>query len=144
MDLKNSMKLEFDARKSNISFARVTVAAFMSQLDPTLEETQDIKTAISEAVTNAVVHGYDKTEGKILIEAELSDNAINVKVSDTGKGISNIREAMEPLFTTKESSEHSGMGFMFMQAFMDEVRVESTPMEGCSVYMKKKIGSEGV
>lgn len=142
MNIKNSMKIEFDAKKCNISFARVAVIAFMTQLDPTLEETQDVKTAISEAVTNAVVHAYDDEKGKVIVEAYLSDTEIKVRITDYGRGIKDIKEAMEPLFTTKESGEHSGMGFMFMQAFMDEVNVKSKVGQGCVVTMKKRIGSE--
>ncbi len=142
MDIRNSMTLEFDAKKENISCARVAVASFLLQLEPTVEETQDVKTAISEAVTNSIVHAYEETGGKVIVECFLGEKELKVRVIDKGKGIENIKEAMEPLFTTKASSEHSGMGFMFMQAFMDEVYVKSRPGEGCTVTMKKRIGSE--
>lgn len=136
----NEMKIEFDSRSCNESFARVAVAAFMTQLNPTLEEVADVKTALSEAVTNAIVHGYENEIRKVYVECRVEDQLLTLKVTDHGKGIEDVKRAMEPLFTTKPDSERSGMGFAFMEAFMDEVEVESEPGKGTSVFMKKKIG----
>lgn len=144
MNSENKMKIEFDSNTNNISFARVSVAAFLTQLNPTLEEVSDVKTAVSEAVTNAVIHGYDKNEGQVEILSTLKDDMITIVISDKGRGIENIAKAMEPLFTTKSENEHSGMGFMFMQAFMDEVNVESNIGAGTIITMKKRIGCEEV
>lgn len=147
--MNNEMFLEFDAVSSNEGFARVAVAAFISSLNPTLEEVADVKTAVSEAVTNAVIHGYenisdnvkkDKLE-KVVIHCTICGDVLHIEVRDTGKGIENIEQAMEPLFTTKPELERSGMGFAFMEAFMDDLEVESVPGHGTSVFMKKKIGS---
>lgn len=140
MNERNEMKLEFDGRSCNESFARVSVAAFMTQLNPTLEEVADVKTALSEAITNSIVHGYCGRVGKIWIECQTCAQEIHIKVIDQGIGIEDIRQAMEPLFTTKPEEERSGMGFAFMEAFMDEVQVESEPGKGTTVFMKKKIG----
>lgn len=153
MDHANEMKLEFDSRSCNEGFARVSVAAFMTQLNPTLEEVADVKTALSEAVTNCVVHGYEsrmKEAGdlldepsacpKIIVRCKIADNELEVEVIDEGCGIENVERAMEPLYTSKPDSERSGMGFAFMEAFMDEVCVESEPGKGTRVIMKKKIG----
>lgn len=144
MSENNTMKLEFDGKTSNIGFARVAVSAFLTQLNPTLEELEDVKTAVSEAVTNSIIHGYEKEEGKVYIKTEICEEYITIEVRDNGTGMENVSRAMEPLFTTKAESEHSGMGFMFMQAFMDEVHVESKPLSGTTIVMKKKIGSEAV
>ena len=124
-NLINEMKLEFMSRSVNEAFARISVASFASQLDPTIEELADIKTSVSEAVTNAVVHAYDGKEGIIKIHSKLYSNFIEIEIIDTGCGIENIEEAKKPLFTTKESLERSGMGFAIMESFMDELRVES-------------------
>lgn len=156
--MKNEMSLEFDALSSNESFARVAVAAFISSLNPTVEELADIKTAVSEAVTNAIIHGYenfygygkygDKTPayvvvhpGKVWIRCSLTEDLLQIEVEDHGKGIQDIEKAMEPLFTTKPQLERSGMGFAFMEAFMDDLEVESQPGRGTLVRMKKKMGS---
>lgn len=136
----NEMKIEFDSRSCNESFARVAVAAFMTQLNPTLEEVADVKTALSEAVTNAIVHGYENEIRKVYVECRVEDQLLTLKVTDHGKGIEDVKRAMEPLFTTKPDTERSGMGFAFMEAFMDEVEVESEPGKGTSVFMKKRIG----
>ncbi|MDO4522289.1 MAG: anti-sigma F factor [Eubacteriales bacterium] len=136
----NEMKIEFDSRSCNESFARVAVAAFMTQLNPTLEEVADVKTALSEAVTNAIVHGYENQVKKIRVECEIEGQMLSVQVIDHGIGIEDIKKAMEPLFTTKPDSERSGMGFAFMEAFMDEVNVESEPGRGTRVSMTKRIG----
>lgn len=136
----NEMKIEFDSRSCNESFARVAVAAFMTQLNPTLEEVADVKTALSEAVTNAIVHGYENEIRKVYVECRVEDQMLTLKVTDYGKGIEDVKKAMEPLFTTKPDTERSGMGFAFMEAFMDEVEVESEPGKGTKVSMKKRIG----
>jgi len=140
MDRKNEMRLEFDSRSCNEGFVRVAVAAFLTQLNPTLEEVADVKTALSEAVTNSVIHGYEGDVQKITIICYIVEQEIFVEVADKGRGIENIEKAMEPLFTTKPDSERSGMGFAFMEAFMDEVKVKSAVGEGTTVFMRKKIG----
>ena len=136
----NHMRVEFDSHSQNEAFARVTVAAFMTQLNPTVEEVADVKTAVSEAVTNSIIHGYEGKEGKISIECTLYDRMLEVTVEDKGVGMDDVKAAMEPLFTSKPELERSGMGFAFMEAFMDELQVESKPGEGTKVHMKKKIG----
>ncbi len=138
--MKQEMRLEIDSIPSNESFARVVVAAFLTRLNPTMEEVADIKTAISEAVTNAIIHGYRNEIHKILIEASVEGDTLEVSVQDFGVGIENISKAMEPLYTTRRDLERSGMGFVFMEAFMDTVKVESKVGEGTKVTMKKKIG----
>lgn len=140
--IKNEMKLEFLSKSSNEAFARIAVASFASQLDPTIEEIADIKTAVSEAVTNAIIHGYPDTDGIVKIVSRLNDNCIEIEVSDTGVGIENIEEAKEPLFTTKSSLERSGMGFTIMENFMDNLKVESIRGLGTKISMKKKIKSK--
>lgn len=137
--MSDKMRLEFDSKSSNESFARVTVASFVVRLDPTLEELSDIKTAVSEAVTNCVVHGYGSEEGKIVIECYIEENEITIIVEDYGVGIEDITQAMEPLFTTKPAEDRAGMGFSFMEIFMDDLKVESEPNKGTRVTMKKKI-----
>lgn len=136
----NEMKIEFDSRSCNESFARVSVAAFMTQLNPTLEEVADVKTALSEAVTNAIVHGYENEVRTVTVRCRISGSELHIAVSDDGKGIEDIEKAMEPLFTTKPDCERSGMGFAFMEAFMDQVEVESEVGKGTTVTMTKKIG----
>lgn len=133
------MKLTFDSLSENEEFARVVVAVFVTRMNPTLEEIDDIKTAVSEAVTNAVIHGYQNGEGIIYIEAAVEENVLSITVSDDGIGISDIEKAMEPMFSTCPD-ERSGMGFSFMEAFMDRVEVISSPGKGTSVTMRKKIG----
>jgi stage II sporulation protein AB (anti-sigma F factor) len=140
MSSSNEMKLEFDSRSCNEGFARVAVASFMTQLNPTLEEVADVKTALSEAVTNCVVHGYEGEIQKIIVKCRIEGDELFIEVIDHGCGIENVEKAMEPLFTTKPDSERSGMGFAFMEAFMDEIQVESRPGEGTKVFMRKKIG----
>ena len=134
------MKLEIESRSQNEEFARVAVAVFMSRMDPNLEELDDVKTAVSEAVTNAIIHGYQSREGVIYIEAVVCGKELTVVVKDTGMGISDIKKAMEPMFTSDKTGERSGMGFSFMEAFMDQVLVVSEPGIGTTVTMKKKIG----
>ena len=140
----NRMKLTFVPLPQNEGFARVAVAAFMTQLNPVLEEVDDVKTAVSEAVTNSIIHGYESrgTDGEILVEAYLKGNGLHIKIEDWGVGIENIGKAMEPLFTTKPELERSGMGFAFMEAFMDELYVESEPGKGTTDYMSKQIGGQ--
>lgn len=138
---KETVKLEFESRSHNEQFARVVTAVFAARLDPTVEEIEDIKTAVSEAVTNAVIHGYEKEEGIVRLFLTAEGKSLTVVVEDDGVGIADIRQAMEPLYTSKPSRERSGMGFSFMEAFMDEVDVESEPGKGTRVRMVKKIGS---
>lgn len=135
----NEMKLEFWSRSNNEAFARITVAAFVSQLDPTIEELADIKTAVSEAVTNCIIHGYEDTEGIIKLTARIFANTVEIEISDTGKGIENIELARKPLYTTKANLERSGMGFTIMESFMDEVEIESVLGLGTKIKMKKII-----
>ena len=138
--MTNEMKLEFDSRSANEAFARVTVASFMTQLNPTLEEVSDVKTAVSEAVTNAIIHGYESHVNKVRIYAGIEGRTLHLEISDRGVGIPDVKKAMEPLYTTRPELERSGMGFSFMEAFMDEVQVESEPGKGTIVRMKKIIG----
>lgn len=138
--MKNEMVLKFSSVSTNESFARAVVAAFVAQLDPTLEELSDIKTAVSEAVTNAVIHGYEDQDGMIDIRVELSENHAVIEITDYGKGIEDIEKAMEPFYTSKPELERSGMGFSFMEAFMDELHIESTPGSGTKIIMGKVIG----
>lgn len=138
----NIMKIEFLSRSQNESFARVAVAAFASQLDPTVEEICDIKTAVSEAVTNAIIHGYgDNKEGKVVIEALLSKNEVSICVIDQGCGISDINKVREPLYTSRPDLERSGMGFTVMETFMDSVEIESQENVGTKIRMKKVFSS---
>lgn len=134
---ENKMQLEVLSKSTNEAFARVTVAAFASQLDLNIEQLADIKTAVSEAVTNCIIHAYDTTEGIIKIEARLTKNSIEIEISDRGKGIENIELAREPLYTTKPDLERSGMGFTIMDSFMDELKVESIVGLGTKITMKK-------
>ena len=135
----NEMKLVFDSRPDNEGLARVTVAAFCTQMNPTLEEVADLKTAVSEAVTNCIIHAYEGTVQKIEVCCRMQEETLWVDVIDQGVGISDIPKAMEPLFTTKPEKDRSGMGFTFMEAFMDEVTVESQVGKGTIVHMKKTI-----
>ena len=139
--MKNEMTLAFDSISENEEFARVTVAAFASQLNPTLEEVADIRTAVSEAVTNAIIHGYPEGIHTIVLRVRMENQQLEVWVIDEGVGIADISRAMDPLYTSRPDLERSGMGFMFMEAFMDEVKVESSPGMGTTVYMKKQIMS---
>ena len=139
--MKKELTLAFDSISENEEFARVTVAAFASQLNPTLEEVADIRTAVSEAVTNAIIHGYPEGIHTIVLRVRMENQQLEVWVIDEGVGIADISRAMEPLYTSRPDLERSGMGFMFMEAFMDEVKVESSPGMGTTVYMKKQIMS---
>lgn len=136
--------VEFGTEPENEGFARMIVAGFIARLNPTLEELSDVRTAVSEAVTNSIIHGYCMKDGKIRIVCRICGNEFEVTVEDNGVGIENIEKAMEPLYTTKPELERSGMGFAFMEAFMDKVSVESTPGEGTTVRMSKKIAKEAI
>jgi stage II sporulation protein AB (anti-sigma F factor) len=140
MNDKNEMLLEFESKSQNESFARTVVAAFAAQLDPTIEELADIKTAVSEAVTNSIIHGYVNCVGTIKMHCIICENELTVEIQDYGIGIENIAKAMEPLYTTRPELERSGMGFSFMEAFMDDLEVESAMGKGTIVKMKKKVG----
>ena len=139
---KNEMELVFDSLSENEGFARVAAAAFMTQMNPTLEEVADVKTAISEAVTNSIIHGYEEKEGKIRILCRVTGRRIYIEVEDYGVGIEDINKAMEPLYTSKPEQDRSGMGFAFMEAFMDELSVESVPGKGTLVKMTKTTGDD--
>ncbi|HHX77620.1 MAG TPA: anti-sigma F factor [Firmicutes bacterium] len=143
MKINNYFSLEIPSKSVNESFARVVVAAFAAQLDPTLEELNDVKTAVSEAVTNAIIHGYAETgeKGIIYIKAELKDNGIIIEVEDKGVGIANLQKAMEPLYTSKPELERSGMGFTIMENFMDKVEVDTEVGRGTRVVLAKKFSS---
>lgn len=136
---ENEMKLEFMSKSENEAFARITVASFAAQLDPTIEEISDIKTAVSEAVTNCIIHGYENKEGIITINSKLFANSIEIEIIDKGKGIENIEQAREPLYTSKPELERSGMGFTIMESFMDEVKIESELGKGTKIIMKKMV-----
>ena len=137
----NEVALQFDAVSQNEGFARMVVAAFMTPLNPTMEELADVKTAVSEAVTNAIIHGYENRGGKIKMECSITGEVLTVTIEDSGKGIENIEEAMMPLFTTKPELERSGMGFAFMESFMDDLEVVSEPGKGTTVRMIKKVNA---
>ncbi len=158
--MKNEMEIIFDALSDNEGFARVAVAAFITHLNPTVEEMADIKTAVSEAVTNSIIHGYgnlrgygrpgekgeecdEANPGKVRLRCVLDKNILHIEVIDQGKGIEDVEKAMEPLYTTRPELERSGMGFAFMEAFMDDLEVESAPGQGTKVRMIKKIGVGG-
>ena len=141
MQSKNEMKLTFDARSVNEGFARVAVAAFIAELNPTLDEISDVKTAVSEAVTNVIIHAYDNPGEKVEISCSIAGNVVEITVQDTGRGIGDVAKAMEPFYTTRPELERSGMGFAFMEAFMDELQVCSEPGKGTRVWMRKAIGS---
>ncbi|MDU2993785.1 MAG: anti-sigma F factor [Clostridium sp.] len=138
----NKIKIEFESKSQNEGFSRVAIAAFVSQLDPTIEEITDVKTAVSEAVTNSIIHGYEnKKDGIVVIEAMLSGNDITIIISDNGKGIKDVSQAREPLFTSRPDLERSGMGFTVMETFMDSLQVESQEGRGTRVVLKKKFDS---
>ena len=141
MTTYNEMKLEFSSISENESFARAAVSAIIVKLNPTLEELSDIKTAVSEAVTNAIIHGYEKQQGMVTIAGKIEGSTVYLEISDEGEGISDIEKAMEPLYTSKPDLDRSGMGFAFMEAFMDDLQVESEPGRGTRVKMRKTIYS---
>lgn len=141
---ENEMKLEFLSKSCNESFARIAVASFAAQLDPTIEEIADIKTAVSEAVTNCIIHGYEEQEGIIKIECKLFANSIEIEISDNGKGIEDVEKARQALYTSKPDLERSGMGFTIMESFMDELKIESVLGIGTKVTMKKMIKASDI
>lgn len=134
----NKMRTEFMAKSSNEAFARVVAASFVAQVDPSVEVLADIRTAVSEAVTNAIVHGYEDREGVVILEATLYNDYVEFVIQDFGKGIQDIEEAKTPLFTTRPDLERSGMGFTVMETFMDSLRVESNPGSGTKITMTKQ------
>lgn len=135
--VQNSMRLEFPSKSQNEAFARVVVASFAAQLDPTIEELSDIKTAVSEAVTNAIIHGYEDRIGTVIIECKIEDNKIEIVVEDNGVGIEDINKAIEPFYTSKPELERSGMGFTVMETFMDELELYSEVGKGTKIKMVK-------
>lgn len=138
--MKNEMHLKFNALSQNESFARVTVAAFVAQLDPTMDELTEIKTVVSEAVTNAIIHGYENNpEGIVYISVILEDGFIDLSIKDEGLGITDVEEARQPLFTTKPELERSGMGFTIMENFMDEIEIHSIVGKGTEVRLRKHL-----
>lgn len=137
--LKNKIKVEFPSNSDNERLARTVAAAFIVELDPTIEQMSEVKTAVSEAVTNAIIHGYDEGEGVITLEGEIYDRTVEFAVSDNGAGIPDIRRAREPLFTGKPEMERSGMGFTIMETFMDSIDVESEVSKGTRIIMRKRL-----
>ena len=135
----NEMEVSFLSVPENESFAQIVIAAFAVQLSPTVSQIADVKTAVSEAVTNAIVHGYEGTRGMVTMRAVIDGSVLSVEITDRGRGIANIAQAMEPFFTTHPEQERSGMGFAVMQTFMDRVEVESAPGSGTVVRMEKRI-----
>lgn len=140
--MKNQMRIFFDAVSENEAFARLVAAGFFAQLNPTLAEITDVKTAVSEAVTNAIIHGYEGKGGTVELFCAYDENKLQIEVADRGIGIPNIAQAMEPLYTSKPELERSGMGFTIMETFMDKMRVESIPHFGTKVYMEKNLKTE--
>lgn len=140
----NEMKMSFESRSCNEAFARSTVASFVSVLDPNVEEISDIKTAVSEAVTNCIVHGYKDNIGKVYIHVKIFEGAkVTIVIKDKGCGIEDIEKAMQPLYTTSENGERAGLGFSIMESFMDKLKVRSKPGKGTSVTLEKTIVSKG-
>ncbi|OPJ56720.1 anti-sigma F factor [Alkalithermobacter paradoxus] len=143
--MKNFVQMQFSAKSENESFARVVVASFASQLNPTIDEIADIKTAVSEAVTNSIIHGYDENEEKMVyLSCEIDGDTIQICIEDEGNGIEDIEIARQPLYTSKPELERSGMGFTVMETFMDEVYVSSKQGEGTKITMKKTIRSHKI
>ncbi|MGN0435787.1 MAG: anti-sigma F factor [Wujia sp.] len=141
MSNTNEMLVEFNSTARNESFARMVIAAFITDTNPTLEELSDVKTAVSEAVTNSIIHGYGREDGIIRIKAKVTGRNIYLEISDMGVGIEDVSKAMEPMYTTRPDEDRSGMGFSFMEAFMDDLVVESTYGQGTVVKMWKEIGA---
>lgn len=140
MKIINEMKLSFPSKSFNEAFARAAVTAFVMNLDPTVEELSDLKTAVSEAVTNCIVHGYRHGSGTIFITAKITEaNKVTVKIRDKGCGIEDVNQAMQPLFTTAPEEERAGLGFAVMQSFCDSVKVSSKPQKGTTVTLEKYI-----
>jgi stage II sporulation protein AB (anti-sigma F factor) len=143
MSIRNGMELKFLSLSANESFARIAVAAFVSQLNPTMDELTDLKTVVSEAVTNAIIHGYEnRSDGWIVLRAEIVGDWVTLHIADEGRGIDNLAQAREPLYTSKPDLERSGMGFTIMENFMDECHVTSEPDKGTTVMLKKRIESK--
>lgn len=140
--MENYMRLEFPSKSRNEAFARAAVGVFASQLDLTVDELADIKTAVSEAVTNAIVHGYADTNGTVAISCQLTNNEISITVTDTGRGIEDIELAMQPLYSGSNDEDRSGMGFTVMESFMDSLRVDSAIGKGTTVTMSKRVGMD--
>ena len=143
MSQHNEMQITFLSLAENESFARVVIAAFAVQMSPTVSEIADINTAVSEAVTNAIVHGYEGCTGQVVMRARMDDRWLTVEIQDEGKGIANVEQAMEPFYTSHPEQERSGMGFAVMQTFMDDLQVESAPGKGTTVRMRKRIHAGG-
>ena len=139
MDFENSFALKFSAKSSNEGFARTAVAMFLLQYDPLSSTLNDIKTAVSEAVTNSVIHGYENKEGDIYLSCGVKEGKVYIEIADRGKGIEDIKQAMEPLFTTKPDEERIGLGFTVMESFMDSIEVESQKGKGTKVSMTKSL-----
>ena len=137
--MKNYLKTEFDAKSINEGLARVIAAGFIMPLDPTIEQMADIKTAVSEAVTNSIIHGYEETDGKVLMEFEIDERMLTIKVQDFGIGIEDICRAREPLYTSKPECDRSGMGFTVMESFMDSLHIISEYGQGTTVIMTKQL-----
>ena len=139
---KNEIQVRFGTNSENERFARMVISAFVMRLNPNIEELEDIKTAVSEAVTNCIIHGYPESDGEIVLNSWIIEKDIYIEVIDFGLGIEDVEKAMEPMFTTMPELHRSGMGFAFMEAFMDELKVVSDQGKGTRIWMKKKIGSE--
>lgn len=137
--MKNHLTAKFDARGINESLSRMIVAGFIMPLDPTIEQMADIKTAVSEAVTNSIIHGYEGEKGEVELEMTIDDRFLTVKIKDKGVGIDDIERARTPLFTSKPECERSGMGFTVMESFMDSLHIISSPNEGTTVIMEKQL-----
>lgn len=138
--MKNEMQLQFSALSQNESFARVTVASFIAQLDPTMDELTELKTVVSEAVTNSIIHGYENDpNGIVYISVKIEDEVIDISIKDKGLGIMDVEEARQPLFTTKPELERSGMGFTIMENFMDEIEIQSQPGTGTEIRLRKHL-----
>lgn len=142
MEFENAFRVFFAAKSENESLARIMTAAFLSQYDPTISEITDVKTAVSEAVTNAIIHGYEQRGGEVELFCGYAEGRIYIEVADTGVGMNDIAQAREPLFTSKPELERSGMGFTIMETFMDVMRIESSPQQGTRVYMEKALTTE--
>lgn len=141
MEINNKMVLTFSALSQNESFARTAVSCFALSLNPSVSQIADIKTAVSEAVTNSIVHAYPNEKGDIRIETEINDGKIHIKIIDFGVGIDNVNQAIEPFYTTKPDDERSGMGFTIMKSFMDDIKIESKVGSGTVIYMVKNIAN---
>ena len=142
MERTNMFKITFLSLSENESFARSVISCFLLKLNPSVAELGDVKTAVSEAVTNCIVHGYPNTLGEIEMKAEITDSNVHINISDKGEGIDNLEMALTPFYTTRPEEERSGMGFTIMKSFMDDVVVTSKKGEGTNIYMKKRIGAE--